>query len=468
MENFLNYARHVNLDDFRINWVKNVIGAKIKKTELSIEEVEHIIDFLASSAAPKRIDKMSYEQAKTSAEKWLKAQIKKGSAIEEKPEDTQTVLDFGDGFRVAKLVGENAYKREGFLMSHCVGGYYGRNVEVYSLRDNKNMPHATMEKNQQIKGKGNGDIHPKYVGYIVKFLEHVGMTVGDAEMAHIGYMNVEEFKSELSSELFNQKYYPRNKKLLAKDGQEFCDFGLWDKVPLVEFDSNVSFKINFDLISFLSRAVSKIFDFLQGLKAKTEKILSDNSKNYAKIGSSGDSAQIGSSGDSAQIGSSGNYAQIGSSGDSAQIGSSGDSAQIGSSGDSAQIGSSGDSAQIGSSGNYAKIGSSGDSAQIGSSGDSAQIGSSGDSAQIGSSGNYAQIELNGEDGVGVSAGINCVIKGKIGNWITLSEWKEDSKKNRFVPVSVKSAKIDGKILKEDVFYKLVDGKFVEQKMENKT
>ena len=43
MENFLNYARHVNLDDFRINWVKNVIGAKIKKTELSIEEVEHII-----------------------------------------------------------------------------------------------------------------------------------------------------------------------------------------------------------------------------------------------------------------------------------------------------------------------------------------------------------------------------------------------------------------------------------------
>ncbi|CUI03910.1 Similarity [Janthinobacterium sp. CG23_2] len=119
-------------------------------------------------------------------------------------------------------------------------------------------------------------------------------------------------------------------------------------------------------------------------------------KNYAQIGSSGDSAQIGSSGDSAQIGSSGHYAQIGSSGDSAQIGSSGDSAQIGSSGHYAQIGSSGHSAQIGSSGHYAQIGSSGHSAQIGSSGDSARIGSSGHYAQIGSSGHSAQIGSSGD------------------------------------------------------------------------
>ena len=181
----------------------------------------------------------------------------------------------------------------------------------------------------------------------------------------------------------------------------------------------------------------------------------------AKIGSSGDFAQIGSSGYSAKIGSSGYSTQIGSSGNSAQIGSSGNSAKIGSSGDSAQIGSSGDFAQIGSSGNYAQIGSSGDFAQIGSSGDFAKIGSSGDSAKIGSSGDSAQIDISGNTSVGAAIGINSIIKGAVGNWITLAEWAYDSDKQRCAPVCVKSAQIDGEIIKADTWYKLADGEFVE-------
>ena len=171
---------------------------------------------------------------------------------------------------------------------------------------------------------------------------------------------------------------------------------------------------------------------------------------YAQIGSSGDSAQIGSSGDSAQIGSSGYYAKIGSSGYYAKIGSSGDSAQIGSSGYSAKIGSSGDSAQIGSSGNYAKIGSSGDYAKIGSSGDSAQIGSSGDSAKIGS---------RGRNSVIMCAGNSSKVKAKKGSWITLAEWQ--SINDEWTPVCVKTEQVDGERIKEDTFYQLKGGEFVE-------
>ena len=164
-------------------------------------------------------------------------------------------------------------------------------------------------------------------------------------------------------------------------------------------------------------------------------------------------------GNSAQIGSSGDYAQIGSSGDSAQIGSSGNSAQIGSSGDSAKIGSSGDSAQIGSSGDSAQIGSSGDSAKIGSSGDYAQIGSSGDSAKIGSSGNSAQIDSTGKNAVVMCTGEGSIAKAKIGSWITLAEWKWIN--NEYTPVCVKTEKVDGERIKEDTYYKLKDGEFVE-------
>lgn len=100
--------------------------------------------------------------------------------------------------------------------------------------------------------------------------------------------------------------------------------------------------------------------------------------------------------------------------------------------------------------NSAKIGSSGYSAKIGSSGDSAQIGSSGDSAKISSSGDYAVI---------MCAGIKSKAKAKKGSWITLSEWGIDGK--RYVPVCVKTEQVDGVKIKEDTWYELKDGVFVE-------
>jgi hypothetical protein len=119
------------------------------------------------------------------------------------------------------------------------------------------------------------------------------------------------------------------------------------------------------------------------------------------------------------------------------------------------------SAKIGSSGYSAKIGSSGDSAQIGSSGDYAKIGSSGDYAKIGSSGYYAQIDSTGEDSVIMCAGKESKAKAKVGSWITLSEWKWSDKKNRYVPVCVKTEYVDGNNIKADTWYQLQNGEFVE-------
>ena len=96
--------------------------------------------------------------------------------------------------------------------------------------------------------------------------------------------------------------------------------------------------------------------------------------------------------------------------------------------------------------------------------DKKQIGSSGDSAKIGSSGNYAKIDSTGEDSVIMCAGVRSVAKAKIGSWITLSEWKQDDRKGRLVPVCVKTERVDGIKIKPDTWYKLQDGEFVEAKM----
>ena len=82
----------------------------------------------------------------------------------------------------------------------------------------------------------------------------------------------------------------------------------------------------------------------------------------------------------------------------------------------------------------------------------AKIGSSGDSAQIGSS---------GQDSVIMCAGHDSKAKAAIGSWITLAEWKriEDVWK----PICVKTEQVDGKRIKADAYYRLIDGKFEEVK-----
>ena len=253
---------------------------------------------------------------------------------------------------------------------------------------------------------------------------------------------------------------------LVNDDGTFNDFAEVEALDDVRTDDNKKFcttKLKIGAKLSFGNFVNACVDFvLEKTKHKKgECTENDNGGDYAKIGSSGYSAKIGSSGDSAKIGSSGDYAQIGSSGDSAQIGSSGYSAQIGLSGYSAKIGSSGDYAQIGSSGDYAKIGSSGDYAKIGSSGYYAQIGSSGDYAKIGSSGYSAKINSEGKYAVICCAGHGSIAKGKVGSWITLSEWEYSPTENAHIPICVKTRKIDGKRIKADTFYKLVNGKFVE-------
>jgi len=126
-----------------------------------------------------------------------------------------------------------------------------------------------------------------------------------------------------------------------------------------------------------------------------------------------------------------------------------------------QLSSSGDSAKLASSGEYAKLASSGEYAQLASSGDSAKLASSGDYAKLASSGEYAQLAVDGKYSVVAGIGINNKIKGITGTWITLAEWEYDNSINKQVPLCVKSSQIDGEILKENIYYKLENGEFVE-------
>ncbi|RHO95819.1 hypothetical protein DW019_11240 [Clostridium sp. AF37-5] len=254
-------------------------------------------------------------------------------------------------------------------------------------------------------------------------------------------------------------YYP-----LVNESGEISEFAEVEPLGKIFREENKSatnklhIKAKLGLKEFIKACIN--FTLEKTIEENENNAENDNGNNFAQIGSNGKFAQIGSSGNYAKIGSSGSHAKIGSNGDSAQIGSSGSFAQIGSSGNSAQIGSNGHFAKIGSSGDSARIGSSGNFTKIGSSGNSAQIGSRGDSARIGSSGDFAKITSEGYHSVVMAAGYSSIARAKKGSWITLAEWNEKDG-HTWTPKCVKTEYVDGERIKEDTFYKLVDGEFTE-------
>lgn len=126
--------------------------------------------------------------------------------------------------------------------------------------------------------------------------------------------------------------------------------------------------------------------------------------------------------------------------------------QISSTGEFVQISSSGDDVNIISKGSNAQISSSGDSALIISEGVSARISSSGDRATIDSQGLHADI---------CCAGRFSHVKARIGSWITLTEWEYSEDSGAFVPTHTRTEQVDGKRIREDVYYCLTDGDFTE-------
>ncbi len=185
-----------DLNEKTVHWIKNNLINHLNKNEENYNEIDHIVDFLSSEKCPNDIKRLSYEGARVLSDKWITFLTKQSEHFIELDNDIKTIIDFNNGFKIVQLLGKNAFSREGKLMSHCVGSYSDKkNSRVFSLRDANNKPHCTMEVTNkgenlnQIKGKGNGSIHPKYVKYILKFIEKFNQ-VNSNDMENLGYIDL--------------------------------------------------------------------------------------------------------------------------------------------------------------------------------------------------------------------------------------------------------------------------------------
>lgn len=188
------------------------------------------------------------------------------------------------------------------------------------------------------------------------------------------------------------------------------------------------------------------------------------SRKCLKLASSGNSSQQVSLGDFSQSALSGNHSYLAASGDFSNVASSGDASQIMTSGVFSQSSVSGDYSQLAASGEYSKLATVGISGYILALGDFSNLATLGKLSKLRACGansrlaaleNDSSITVTGENSIAVNVGKEGMVKGVKGTWITLAEYKDDE------CICVKSAQIDGEKLKENTFYTLENGNFVE-------
>lgn len=222
MDKILEYAKSLGDNQEIISWLNTAARKALKSRKTTESEMEHVLDWLYSSVAPKRLQKLSIVDAKRLSHEWMEKNKAKGKNLEDGSDDIEDFMYFEDKSKIVKILSEKSFKREGFLMSHCLGGYSLRKgYNIYSLRDKGNQPHATFEVSiedkdiLQIKGKGNGPIHPKYIHRVLAFLKKLGMDIRTSEMMNLGYYHV----PQIHIDFVKQKL--KNEKLIELNGESY-------------------------------------------------------------------------------------------------------------------------------------------------------------------------------------------------------------------------------------------------------
>ncbi len=147
-------------------------------------DIRYFVDYLnGAQDLPNNLWDLRWSQMYTLAREWH--ETLKGVEVTGDYETKEVVWDFKNGYTMV-LVPSEDLSIEGEYMGHCVGGYCdsvasGR-INIYSLRDGNNRPHATIEvisekgfvppagQVQQIKGKGNAAPAEKYRPMIKQWL----------------------------------------------------------------------------------------------------------------------------------------------------------------------------------------------------------------------------------------------------------------------------------------------------------
>ena len=174
--------------------------------------------------------------------------------------------------------------------------------------------------------------------------------------------------------------------------------------------------------------------------------LASNSEDYSSASNSGDRSSASNSGDRSSASNSGDYSSASNSGSCSLASNSGSCSSASNSGNWSSASNSGYRSLASNSGNWSSASNSGYRSLASNSGKQSLASTVGTSSQA---------IVSGEQSLAVAFGPDSKAKGALGDFLTLSEWINGE------IINCSTLKIDGKRIKANTFYKMINGKFVE-------
>ena len=240
-----------------------------------------------------------------------------------------------------------------------------------------------------------------------------------------------------------------------------------DKSSTKVCSSHIKIKNELSLTDMINIGNRYLKDTASSAKIKTNKV--DVSKinefntgdELTKFSSDEDDIIIRASGSNVLISSDGIYTKVISDGYNNQICANGKGSKIISDGGEGAIISTGDYSRINTSSYLNDIVSTGKNADIISNGDLCHIVSTGDYSHIMATGYHTCIDSEGYKCRIIGEGLHNKIKAKKGSWITLVEWGLLDDDGHSTIENVRTEYVDGINIKEDTWYEIKNGEFVE-------
>ena len=174
---------------FTQSWAEKRLAQHVARTGNlpSKDEIRSLSDWLSSlpTDRPKMVDKLhklTWAQAMEAQTRWHEAMARragKRTSFGGTPDDVETVLDLGDGWRWVRVTTPEGLDFEGEAMGHCVGGGSYDGATIYSLRGPDGMPHCTVQYDpdgkvvEQVKGRGNKEVVPRHHAAVRAFVDHL-------------------------------------------------------------------------------------------------------------------------------------------------------------------------------------------------------------------------------------------------------------------------------------------------------
>ena len=76
-------------------------------------------------------------------------------------------------------------------------------------------------------------------------------------------------------------------------------------------------------------------------------------------------------------------------------------------------------------------------------------------------GNFSRASVKGKNSVACALGADAEVRGELGNWLVATEWGYNKEIDEHILMGVVTAKVDGKKIKPNKWYRAENGKLVE-------